>query len=55
MPWQNLRKRHAIRAAGTAFVTVVALLPAAIADADAGQALRCNSADLRIPSNRADR
>jgi hypothetical protein len=47
MPWQNLRMRHAIRAAGIVFVMAVALLPAA--DADAGRTLRCKSADLRYP------
>lgn len=41
--------RHAIRAAGIVFVAVVALPPAAVADADAEPMLRCKSADLRYP------
>ena len=47
MPSQILRLRRAIRAAGIALVTVVALLAAA--DADAAPTLRCKSADLRYP------
>jgi hypothetical protein len=49
MQWRSPRVRHAIRAAGIVLVTVVALLPAFVAGADARQALRCKSADLRYP------
>jgi len=47
MPLRAPRLRRAVRAAGVVFVTVVALLPAA--DADAAATLRCKSADLRYP------
>jgi hypothetical protein len=47
MRWLILRTQHAIRAVGIVFVTVVALLP--VADAEAEPMLRCKSADLRYP------
>ena len=47
MPWQNLRMHHAMCATGTVLVTVVALPPAAVADAP--PTLPCKSADLRYP------